>query len=288
MKLKTLFVTMAVAFCGLLGASVVMTGAADLFLNVGRNPDGPGNENWKAARWLGDEGRGMADRTVKDPADETVLVYRLEGGGSATTVTDNRTVFWLNRPEQLKADMEYVLKARLKTENVAGRVGLVAAVRAGGLRDVRSENLSGTRDWTEISLHFKVTENCRPRFFMIDLWGLGSVWVGKIQLLEKEPKLLDLVIRQDIFNLADRVARINVRIGIPEPAGLNIRFTTEIDGKNLVLGESEVTGPNIDIQIDISGLQAGNHVIWAALQNNDRVLARERVVITKTAGLLDF
>ena len=289
MNRNTLFLLVAVAFRGLLFASVGWAGEVDRFRQVGRNPDGPGNENWKVARWLGDEGRGMADRAVRDPEDETVMVFRLEGGGNAETVTENRIVFWLNKSQELQAGKEYEFRARLKTENVAGRVGLVAAVRAGGVRDARSEDLSGSRDWTDVSLRFKVTEDSRARFFAVDFWGAGTVWIGQIALLERDPTPLELILHQETFNLADRIAWIDARIGVPDLAGLKIRFELEMEGgQQPVLNEFEVTGPNMAIQIDISELQAGNHAVWAQLRDKERVLARKRFIITKTAGLLDF
>ena len=159
--------------------------SSDLFSGIGRDPEGAGGINWKMQAWIGNDAGSGPDAECIAPKewkgkDANCVPFLLKSEAA------DRLVYWVKDPSvQLKPGKTYTMSTWLKLEGVKGYTWLIAAVRCGGVQDVRGKKIFGEKDWAEYSIEFSVEEECMPAYFAIDLWGPGKVWVGPIKLSEK-------------------------------------------------------------------------------------------------------
>ena len=281
---KTVWCIGVVCLLSLLGMATAAD--RDLLSEIGRKAEGASSSNWKVQEWLGKGGVGTKDPATKDPKSPKTEVYKITGAGDPSKPGTNRIVFWVDGPlVQLQPGKKYQFTARLKLKDVKQMVQVDAAIRAGGVKDV-IKKIFGTKDWEEHVSAFEVNEECVPRFFAIDFWGPGTIWISDLKLIEKEEPLLQFILPLKEFGLEEKTAKSRIIVAAKElPAKINIY--TKVAGKNVVLYNSEIGEKITEAGIDISSLKEGKYEILVELIKNGKVLDTQKETIIKAKGAFD-
>lgn len=254
----------------------------DLTAAIGRAERGRGK--WIPGCWIGTKsGSGFAT-DIKDPTDSETKVYKLVGGGDANKPWSNRVVFWVNVPAvELVPGYEYRFKGRLKTSNVGQNVHLLAAIRGGGLKDLSSDNINGTKDWSELAVKpFRVKSKCRPKFLAVDMIGPGTVWIGKLSLLEKKVSPLDVKLPLTEYSADDKAAVVEIDISVADLNGLSIQLQVSNSAGKIEDKTVTPTASRLKESIPISKLKPGKYQLTVKLLKDKAELAAKKVGFTKT------
>lgn len=256
----------------------------DLAASIERASSGSGK--WTPACWIGTMAGSGFDEKVVDPENKEIKVYRMVGGGDPNKdAWSNRVVFWIQRPPiPLSPGYEYMFKGRLKTKEVRQKVGIKAAIRGGGVRDISSKNLSGTKDWTElVAGPFKVNEECVPGYLAVDLVGPGTVWVGRLSFIEKKMKPLRIELPLKEYSQDDKVALIKISLAKKDLSGYSIEIRLKDEKDNICESKKLIpSAQEFKESIDLSKLKAGKYDIEVNLIKLKKVISSESETITKT------
>jgi hypothetical protein len=280
MKLKKSIIVL----CSLIMFSnQTFTQEKDLAATIGRAERGKGK--WGPGCWIGTKVGSGFDPSVKDPTDPNTQVYKLVGGGDVNKAWSNRVVFCLTSPPfQLTPGYEYTFKGRLKTSDVGQKVNLLAAIRKGGLKDLNSASISETKDWTELVVGpFKVNAKCQAKYLAVNMMGPGTVWVGKLSLLEKKISPLNIKLPIAEYSADDKTAVVDINLSVTDLNGLSIQMQIKNSAGKIKNKKVTPTKSKFKASIPIAKLKPGKYQLTVKLLKNETELGSKTVSFTKTS-----
>ena len=254
-------------------------------LNVSIEKADSGYGKWIPACWIGNIVSKGFDKEAVDPENKKVKVYKIVAGGNPNKPRSNRAVLWIqNPPFNLSPGYEYTFKGRIKTNDVAQKVRLIAAIRAGEVKDIFSSHLSGSNDWMElVAGPFLVNKECIPIYLSVDLIGPGTIWIGKLSFIERKIKPLRIEIPIKEYSEDDKVSVINISLVEKERANCSIEIKLKDKKSNIY--ENKKLIPHIQKfkeSIDIGKLKAGEYYIEVNLIRDGEIISSASETITKT------
>jgi hypothetical protein len=119
------------------------------------------------------------DRKVKCTGDCSI---RMDGTGGKMVFSRSG---WGDTSPTMRHGWGYTASVRLKLKDVRGKVWVEVSY---SWNRVRSKDLSGTMDWTELPLEFVLDRGTNLlQNLAVHFEGQGTVWVGDLQLRMKNP-----------------------------------------------------------------------------------------------------
>lgn len=251
----------------------------NLFINSGFEVS---PSDWRNQIWAGN-GLATIDGTISYTGEKS---SRLVGGDN---ITDNTVTVYLNPDIILKADETYRFSAMIRAEDVLGYANLYAAIRSGGLDDVKSDILKGTFDWKEVSLQFTPNEDSKAEYFAVRLWGPGTLWVDNIEL---RPLLefIEINTNKKIFYGSDKDLTIMIKTNEEELNCDDLRIGLLIkDSSDQIVFGNEYTQilSQIREEVDLQDYLFGDYTISATAFCDSKVLAHVEERIKKVKGPFD-
>jgi len=145
-------------------------------------------EEWKERIWYGDDTQFRVESSGRD-GGHCFSIASAAGADAAWTVTV---------PVE-KAEW-YRLSGWIKTENITGATGALLNIQ--NMQSVRTEAVSGSRDWTFVSTVFKAEVAALEINCLLGGWGnsTGRAWYSDVRLLpygQTFPNKVDLEIHGD-------------------------------------------------------------------------------------------
>jgi glycosyl hydrolase family 123/cellulose/xylan binding protein with CBM9 domain len=162
---------------------------------------------WKIQTWKG-KGRGAVDSKENQ--------ITLKGGVGAM----DQTVAVLYKPVlNIKKDGYLRFSAKLQGKDIGNFALLYAAVRSGGLKDLKSRKLSGSFSWQEVSLILHPAEEIsQASYFAIRLYGPGKLELKDVQISPLDEKTAKALAKKEASELKqDREKRIGALMQSHKP-----------------------------------------------------------------------
>jgi hypothetical protein len=107
---------------------------------------------------------------------------QLTGGAGA----DDVTVLWMKSPAfRLLPGERYTAGIWVKTDSAAGVELKVAVPEGVEIQGLKTERISGTRDWTKLEQTFTVSKKVQPKSIGLVMTGPGKLWADDFQFKGK-------------------------------------------------------------------------------------------------------
>ena len=142
--------------------------------------------------------------------------------------TEAGDCYWSATPIRIVPGREYVLQVWVKTEDVVGnaRAKLFGGGTGASCISQESGTVSGTQDWTPVTMRLSVPEGARSVSLILRLTGTGKVWFDDVAMAELGPTTQPALVPPVTLarDFPERMARLRAETKPPAGAG-EVRLT---------------------------------------------------------------